>query len=130
MTHFVLSSWRKVVLDLPDFGKTLRRLREDAGLTQEQLAAATGLTRSRINNYENGLREPDFEMLELFADFFNTDMNGLICGSPGLTEAEETLLGFFRELNPEGQRRILDYALDLTNGGRYSKKDSASGLPA
>ena len=73
------------------FSKTLRRLREDKGLTQTELADTLGLTRSRINNYENGLREPDFETLELFADFFNIDMNGLISGSPSLSETEETL---------------------------------------
>ena len=110
------------------FSKTLRRLREDKGLTQTELADTLGLTRSRINNYENGLREPDFETLELFADFFNIDMNGLISGSPSLSETEETLLSFFRDLNPEGQHKVLDYALDLLNGGRYSKKDRASKL--
>ena len=61
----------------------LRYLRIREGLTQQQMADKISLmstekiSRSRINNYENDIREPDFEMLELLADFFNVDLNTL-----------------------------------------------------
>lgn len=110
------------------FSDNLRRLREDAHLTQAQLANNTGLKRSSINNYENDLRRPDFETLEILADYFNVDMNLLLRGSSPYSETEETLIDFFRDLNEEGQHKLLDYALDLINGGRYSKKDSAAGV--
>lgn len=51
------------------------RIRED--LTQEDIADKLGVTRSAIGNWEQGKREPDFEMSEKIADFFNVDMNYL-----------------------------------------------------
>ena len=66
---------------MSQFPNMLRYLRIREGLSQQQLADKLTLmdsqkmTRSRINNYENGIREPDLETMELFADFFNVDMN-------------------------------------------------------
>jgi len=58
-----------------NFSTMLTYFRKREGLTQQQLADAVHLSRSRISNYENGLREPDFETEELLADFFNTDIS-------------------------------------------------------
>lgn len=40
------------------FGATLRLIRTDAGLTQEQLAHAAGVGRTYIGEAENGVRNP------------------------------------------------------------------------
>lgn len=113
-----------------DLGHSLRTLREDAKMTQAQLAKAIGISRSSLNNYENNFRRPSYETLEAYADYFHTDMNALLGGTSALSEADETILDLFRELNEEGQHKLLDYALLLCNSGTYSKKDSASGLHA
>ena len=63
---------------MANFPEMLRFFRKRDGLTQLELAEKTGLTRSSINNYENGIREPDFETAELFADFFNVSIDLLI----------------------------------------------------
>ena len=55
----------------------LRYLRKREGLSQVELAKKTGISRSRINNYENGIREPDLETMETFADYFNVNMDTL-----------------------------------------------------
>lgn len=60
------------------FNTVLRELRKKKQLTQAELAKLTGLTVSAISMYENGNREPNFETLEVFADFFNVDMNFLL----------------------------------------------------
>lgn len=60
------------------FKEMLKKLRVEKKLTQEELAQATGLSRSAIGMYESGSREPNFETLEVFADFFNVDMNTLL----------------------------------------------------
>lgn len=60
------------------FNTVLRKLRKEKELTQAQLAKLTGLTVSAISMYENGNREPNFETLEVLADFFNVDMNFLL----------------------------------------------------
>jgi transcriptional regulator with XRE-family HTH domain len=40
------------------FGATLRLIRADAGMTQEQLAHAAGVGRTYIGEAENGIRNP------------------------------------------------------------------------
>lgn len=61
-----------------DFPNIFRKIREQSGLTQQQMADKLGVSRSAIGMYENGEREPNFETLELIADTFNVDMNYLL----------------------------------------------------
>ncbi len=45
-------------MNQPEVGKLIRELRLALGLTQEQLAAALGVTYSTINRWENGRSKP------------------------------------------------------------------------
>lgn len=56
-------------------GHRLRQLRLQAEMTQGELGRILGLSRSAISMYEIGHREPEFEILERYADYFNVDMN-------------------------------------------------------
>ncbi|MDY4232472.1 MAG: transcriptional repressor LexA [Gemmiger qucibialis] len=67
---------------MADFASTIKRLRTERGVTQEQLAAMLNVSRSTIGMYETGSREPDFETCEAIADIFNVDMDYLIGRSP------------------------------------------------
>ncbi len=77
------------------FNETLKKLRIEKKLTQEELAQATGLSRSAIGMYESGSREPNFETLEILADFFNVDMNTLL-------DRNQAKQGYY--LNPEAAK--------------------------
>ena len=68
-----------------DFPNIFRKIREQSGLTQQQLADKLGISRSAVGMYEKGEREPNFETLELIADTFNVDMNYLL-GKKSTTE--------------------------------------------
>lgn len=59
-------------------GENIKNLRNEKKLTQEDLAKATGLKRSAIGMYESGKRNPDYETLEIFADYFNVNMDFLL----------------------------------------------------
>lgn len=59
------------------FGKVLRQLRKEFGLTQKSLSQHLGIAESTIGMYEREQREPDFETLEAIADYFNVDMDYL-----------------------------------------------------
>lgn len=61
-----------------DFHNVFKKLRLSHGYTQAELADALGISRSRIGMYETGAREPDFETLEIIADFFNVDTDFLL----------------------------------------------------
>jgi len=50
------------------FGGQLRRLRIDAGLTQEQLADALGLPQTRVSELERGKHRPKEELIRRMAD--------------------------------------------------------------
>lgn len=56
----------------------IRELRERDNLSQQALADIIGISKSSINMYERGEREPGVETLEAFADHFNVDMNYLL----------------------------------------------------
>jgi repressor LexA len=61
-----------------NFNDRLKTLRTSRGLTLEQLAKKLGCSKSSVNMYERGEREPSFEMLEAIADFFNVDIDYLL----------------------------------------------------
>lgn len=63
---------------MPCFSERLRSLRKNYGLSQQKLADAIGsVSKSSINMYERGEREPGLETMEAFADFFNVDLDYL-----------------------------------------------------
>lgn len=53
----------------------LRDLREDADLTQEQLVKALGMHKTTYTNYEQGKREPPFELIIRLAEFYNVSID-------------------------------------------------------
>lgn len=61
-----------------NFQSVLKSLRKSRGLTQDELAKVLKFSRSAIGMYENGSREPDYETLEIIADYFNVDMDYLL----------------------------------------------------
>lgn len=67
-----------------DFAGVLKKLRTDKNMSQADLAKKLGVSKSRISMYELGEREPDFETLELIADYFNVDM-GYLLGDKGVS---------------------------------------------
>lgn len=54
--------------------RNLKKLREIAGYTQEDVAQALGITRSAYSNYEGGGREIPYDVIENASDFFGCDM--------------------------------------------------------
>lgn len=60
------------------FSERLRCLRKERDLSQMDLAKQLSISKSSINMYERGEREPCFETLESIADYFNVDMDYLL----------------------------------------------------
>jgi len=56
-------------------GRRLRQLREEANLSQSELARAVGLSHEHIWNLEHGNRMPSLETLTRLADFFKKDVS-------------------------------------------------------
>lgn len=78
---------------MSEFHKILRNLRLEEGLTQKELGDKLKLSNSTISMYERGEREPELEVLEIIADYFNVSIDFLHTGK----EAMPTLFSI-----PEG----------------------------
>ncbi|MCR5173174.1 MAG: helix-turn-helix transcriptional regulator, partial [Oscillospiraceae bacterium] len=62
-------------------GVSIRTLRVEANMTQEELASRLHVTRQAISNYERGRTHPDIDQLKDLADIFNVDLESLIYGT-------------------------------------------------
>jgi transcriptional regulator with XRE-family HTH domain len=60
-----------------EFGKKLKIIRKQAGLTQEQLAENIGVSIESISNMERGLHSPSFNNLEKIAVAINVKVKEL-----------------------------------------------------
>ncbi|WP_293682230.1 helix-turn-helix transcriptional regulator [uncultured Phenylobacterium sp.] len=55
------------------FGRNVRRLRQDRGLSQEALADAVGLAVTYVGQIERGRRNPTLNVVERFAEALTVD---------------------------------------------------------
>ncbi len=60
------------------FGKNLRNLRLEGGLTQKQFASIINLNQSSIARFENGERFPDFGTLAAISKKFDVSLDWLM----------------------------------------------------
>lgn len=60
------------------FNERLKQLRKEKGFSQADFASQIGLSKSSVNMYERGEREPSIYTLEVIADYFNVDMDYLL----------------------------------------------------
>ena len=61
------------------FSETLRKLREERGLSQKALGQQLLVTRSTIARWESGLRLPDAAMILRLAEVLEVDADTLLC---------------------------------------------------
>lgn len=109
------------------FQNILKELRTSHNLTQDGLAKKLKISRSTVGMYEKGAREPDFETLELIADFFNVDTDYLLGRTTKTTyiptfqyqtAGEETLVLSYRELNDINKKKSVTYTKNLLSTQR------------
>lgn len=122
-----------------NFGERLRMLRTRKGLSQLDFAKQIKISKSAVNMYERGEREPSFEVLETIADYFNVDLDYLLgktdCENRSrieirpnfeITDNERTMIEKFRKLDERGQAavlNVLDHEYDSLPG------EKANSLP-
>ena len=99
------------------FGVRLKYLRMQDKLTQTELGNALEIAKSTISMYESGKREPDFETIEKFADYFNVDMATFFPSGEiektadlkvdGLSPLEARLMELVRQLTDDQKEMLL-----------------------
>lgn len=80
--------------------KRLASLRKKSGLTQYETAEKLGISRGKLANYEQGSRQPDYDMLKQLSDFYNVTTDYLLGKSdnPNMTE-DESFEAFIKDPN-------------------------------
>lgn len=97
--------------------KNLRLLRDRAGISQQKLGEAVGVSQQTINKYENHDTEPDIYTLAALADYFHTSVDYLIGHTDidhvieavqpyDLNEDEGQLVELYRKLTEKKKQSI------------------------
>ena len=98
-------------------GAQIKTLRKNRGLTQEQLAAALGLTCQAVSKWETGITLPDTVMLPALADYLRVSIDRLFGYDKRERERaieEITNEAYYEHLtkgDPIGARKILEEGL-------------------
>jgi len=94
------------------FPNKLRKLIEKKGITQKFLAEELNIPASTLGGYVQGTSEPDFETLQLIADYFNVSpeyfFTSINSGANFKAKGEKELIRIYRSLTPEQQEIYLE----------------------
>ena len=94
------------------FSTRLKELRGMANLSQQELSKIIGISKSSINMYERGEREPGLETVRALADFFNVRTDYLL-GKTNKNPPSESELSEGEKLWLELYNRVSDDTRDL-----------------
>ena len=84
-------------------GETIRQLRREKDITQEQLAEALGITSRAVSQWENGRTAPDISQLPALANFFDVTTDHLLGVDIDRREEEiERILKHIRKYQEQG----------------------------
>ncbi len=96
----------------------LREHRQNAGLTQDQVATALGMPKKTYQNYEREVREADSDVLCAIADLYGVTLDELVGREPIASgykdECEIELVSIYRGMSDEGKKTLLSIALTLS----------------
>ena len=87
------------------FADRFKLLREESGLTQEELARRLGVSKGTIGNYESGARTPrKLDDLNSLADYFNVEIDYLLGRSstrPEFNLEEQWIISCYRNADED-----------------------------
>lgn len=95
-----------------EFSYVLRKLREEKGLSQKDIAEHLGITRQAVAFYELGKREPDYQILRKLADYFGVSIDYLL-GRVICKDVNALTIGKNIELIMEG-KSIEEFSKDIS----------------
>ncbi|MCT4544594.1 MAG: helix-turn-helix domain-containing protein [Vallitalea sp.] len=93
------------------FGERLKKLREERGIYQRDLATYIGVTPTTISYYESNTKKPKMDKLNKIADFFGVTIDYLL-GEETANEIDEFPEGMqlirraAKELSPKGKAKL------------------------
>ena len=107
------------------FGETLRRLRTEKGLSQQQLAVRLHMERPSVANWEAGRRMPDAATVYQIAEALSVDSSALLSAVDDSGEAPNVLLVDDEPLIVTGGIPALQEAMPNANVVGFTKPSQA-----
>lgn len=108
-----------------NFVQNLKSILDERGISYAQAGRESGAGVDFIRNIERRGSAPAFTRVQQMAEYLGMTTSELLgeekAPSPTKDENEEELLTLYRKLNQEGQEKLLDYADDLAESGKYKK---------
>lgn len=93
------------------YGDRIAKLREEAGLTQEELSQKVGISRAALSHYEKNRREPDYDTLNSLSRFFKVSIDYLI-GERDILVDDLGLLNKYYQKLPDEIKEIVFSSVD------------------
>ena len=102
---------------MSSMGTNIKKLREQMGMSQDQLAKRIGKTRSAISQYESGKIVPRMGVIEDLASVLRVDKTELIGDKKdgALSHDEIELLALFNSMDYERRMLLLSTARAFAN---------------
>ncbi|MCL4441152.1 MAG: helix-turn-helix domain-containing protein [Firmicutes bacterium] len=82
------------------YGERIAHLREENGLTQEELSIKIGISRAALSHYEKNRRQPDYDTIRKLADFFGVSVD-YVLGHTNIRETPEKVIDNALQDDPE-----------------------------
>lgn len=106
------------------FVQNVKYLCEKKGVKPTNACKESGVGGSFISDINRG-RVPSVSSVQMLAKYLGVTTSELLgeekAPSPAADDSEERLLILYRKLNQEGRDKLLDYADDLAESGKYKK---------
>jgi len=127
MSIILLAKVSKVkVSTMESFKERLKELREEAGISMQQLANAIGVSNAAVCKWENGIAEPKVCYLIRLADYFNCTADFLIgrtddlgevvtpqvTHTPKIGASELKLITKYKAISDPNVKKLVDAILD------------------
>lgn len=113
------------------FKDKLKACRIERGMTQEELARKSKVSRTALASWEQGYRSPRMEAVIRMAEVLNVAVIDLLDDdSPKsfdilTVNSEQSLMDAYRNLNEEGKKTLLTFAQSLVYNPLYGNREGS-----
>ena len=96
------------------YRENLKKLRFELKLSAQKLADDLGIHKMTVSNYENGKREPTYEVMEKLHTLYNVNLNWFVSGQGEM---------FIKEQPADFKSTVKQAIQELIREGQLSKDD-------
>lgn len=107
------------------FAKTLKKLRNDKGISQRELAERIYVTRSTVARWESGSRLPDAVMISRLSKYLDTDINTLLSATMESDDAPNIIMVDDKKIFLSGALPILEEVMPEATIMGFSRPSEA-----